>query len=186
MTRRRRTIEKRKRIFLGCEGESEQSYGVFLQKLADTQGLKVHIDAVNVQPAGDPLAVVQKSIRAFSKAEKKGRIAYKAVLLDADKLEEVPDNGRNAIAHLNKEGFTAIWQKPDHEGFLLRHFEGQQHADPPRGQSMARLQREWPNYHKNMPAIDLQKVLTLDQVLRAASVNPELLELLAVIGFPTA
>jgi hypothetical protein len=46
----RRTIERRARIFLGCEGESEQGYGAFLQRLADAKNIKVHVVAVNLQP----------------------------------------------------------------------------------------------------------------------------------------
>ena len=60
---RRRIIERRARVFLGCEGESEQGYGAFLQRLADDNALHVHILAVNLQPAGDPLTLAEKAVR---------------------------------------------------------------------------------------------------------------------------
>jgi hypothetical protein len=49
--RRPRIIRQRDRIFLGCEGESEQSYGVLLQKLAESHGASVHVIGRNLQPA---------------------------------------------------------------------------------------------------------------------------------------
>jgi len=59
----RSPIRRRSRIFLGCEGESEQSYGAFLQRLADERGLMVHILSANLRPAGDPLALAEKASR---------------------------------------------------------------------------------------------------------------------------
>jgi hypothetical protein len=46
--RRRPSIPRRCRFFLGCEGQSEQSYGALLQHLADeSPDLHIHLD---VQP----------------------------------------------------------------------------------------------------------------------------------------
>jgi hypothetical protein len=39
MSRRRATIPPRQRIFLGCEGESEQGYGALLSRLAEEMDL---------------------------------------------------------------------------------------------------------------------------------------------------
>lgn len=38
--RGRRVIERRARVFLGCEGESEQGYGALLQRLVEANGAK--------------------------------------------------------------------------------------------------------------------------------------------------
>lgn len=180
--RGRRTIERRSRIFLGCEGESEQGYGVLLQRLADSAELKVHIVIKNLQPAGDPLALVEKAIRQFKKDSQKAPFIGKAIMLDADRLDEPRDRGLRALDLLTREQFTAVWQRPDHEGLLLRHFPGHEHDSPPRGRSMASLQAVWPGYHKNTAAADLQRQLSLDHVTRAARVTPELLSFLRLIG----
>lgn len=180
--RGRRIIERRARIFLGCEGESEQGYGVLLQRLADAESLKIHIVIRNLQPAGDPLALAERAVLYFDKENRKAPLAGKAILLDADRLSDPPDRGRRACALLQQEGFLTIWQKPDHEGLLLRHFAGHDHDDPARGRSMAALQAVWPEYHKNMAAVDLHRQLSLDHITRAAGVTQELMKLLRMIG----
>jgi hypothetical protein len=176
-------IKRRARIFLGCEGESEQGYGAFLQKLADESGLSVHVLPVNLQPAGDPIALVEKAVKSYAREEKKGGFAGKAIVLDVDRLAELPDHGQRVLNLLTHEQFCAIWQRPDHEGFLLRHFAGHDQDDPPRGRSMAALQTVWPAYHKNMSAVDLKRTLSIAHVERAAAVIPELRVLLKLIGF---
>jgi hypothetical protein len=175
-------IERRSRIFLGCEGESEQGYGVFLQRLADAAALNIHIVIKNLQPAGDPLALAQKAVLIFDKENQKAALIGKAIMLDADRLSEAQDRGRQALELLARERFTTIWQRPDHEGLLLRHFAGHEHDDPQRGRSMQALQALWPGYRKNMAAADLQRGLTLEHVARAARVTPELMSLLRMIG----
>lgn len=180
--RGRRTIERRSRIFLGCEGESEQGYGVLLQRLADSEELKIHIVIKNLQPAGDPLALAERAVRQFEKESQKAPFIGKAILLDADRLEEPRDRGLRALELLTREQFTAIWQRPDHEGLLLRHFSGHEHDNPPRGRAMASLRAVWADYQKNTAANDLQRHLTLDHVIRAARVTPELMSFLRLIG----
>ena len=175
-------IERRSRIFLGCEGESEQGYGVFLQRLADAAGLNIHIVIRNLQPAGDPLALAQKAVLLFDNENRKAALIGKAIMLDADRLSEAQDRGRRALELLARERFTTIWQRPDHEGLLLRHFAGHEHDDPPPGRSMQALQALWPGYHKNVAAADLQRELTLEHVARAARVTAELMSLLKMIG----
>lgn len=175
-------IKRRARIFLGCEGESEQSYGAFLQRLADDDGIMVHIVAVNLRPAGDPLALAEKAKKAFAAEERKGKFSGKVILLDADRLNEPADRGARAVQLLAHERFTTVWQRPDHEGLLLRHFPGHQYDDLPRGHSLNALAAVWPEYHKNMPASDLKRKLSLHDVQRAAGTIPQLQPLLALIG----
>lgn len=99
-------------------------------------------------------------------------------MLDTDRLPELPDGGLEARAILARSGMIAIWQRPDFEGLLLRHFAGHEHDDPPRGRSLAALSALWVGYHKNMSAAALQRRIGLDHVLRAAGVEPDLAELL--------
>lgn len=178
----RRIIERRARIFLGCEGESEQGYGVLLQRLADAERQKIHIVVKNLQPAGDPLALAEKAVLLSEKENRKAPLIGKAILLDADRLVEPPERGWQARELLKREGFITIWQRPDHEGLLLRHFPGHDHDDPVRGRSLAALQAVWPGYHKNMAAVDLRRQIELEHIVRAAGVTEELMTLLRKIG----
>ena len=180
---KRRVIQRRTRIFLGCEGESERGYGAFLQRLADRSGAFVHIKTAILQPAGDPLQLAQRAVRALDQEIKKGgSFGHQAVLFDTDKLADVPDKGREARAILARRDFIAIWQRPDHEGFLLRHFAGHERDDPPPGKTMLPLAAVWPTYHKNMSAAELEAGLTLDHILRASRVEPDLRALIEFIG----
>lgn len=50
-------IVQRTRIFPGCEGESEQSYGQLLNDLLSSTNVLIHLDVVTLNPgAGDPIA----------------------------------------------------------------------------------------------------------------------------------
>lgn len=177
--RGRRIIERRARVFLGCEGESEQGYGALLQRLVDASGTKIHLVPVNLQPAGDPFALARKAERRLAEEIRRGGpFVAQAVMLDADRLPELPDGGVEARAILARNKMIAIWQRPDFEGLLLHHFAGHEHDNPPRGRSMIALCAIWADYHKNMSAAELQRRIGLDHVLRAAGVEPDLAEFL--------
>ena len=87
-----------------------------------------------------------------------------------------------ALKLLEQEEFIVVLQRPDHEGLLLRHFDGHEHDDPPPGNSMNRLKALWPEYHKNMSAADLRQQLSLESVIRVAEIVTELRLLLKAIG----
>ena len=76
MSRHRPTIPRRKPIFLGCEGESEQAYGQFINELARAEGLHVHIEVVNLSPGtGDPVSrMLRARKRGRKPPEKKGGV----------------------------------------------------------------------------------------------------------------
>lgn len=183
MSGRRHNIPRRKRIFLGCEGESEQGYGRLLQKFAKGEGLHVHLVIKNLQPAGDPLELARKAVLISERENRKARLAGKAVTLDADRLDDLPGSRRDVLGLLESENFITVLQTPDHEGLLLRHFAGHEHDNPPPGDSMNKLNALWPDYRKNMSAADLKKQLSLEQVMRAAEKNVGLRSLLDIIGF---
>ena len=175
-------IERRTRIFLGCEGESEQGYGRILQEFADAEGLHVHLVIKNLQPAGDTLALANRAVSLSGKEAQRAPPAGKAIMFDADGLGASRERGRNALKVLKQEGFIAVLQRPDYEGLLLRHFAGHERDDPPLGNSMSKLKALWPAYHKNMSAADLRQRLSLEHVIRAAEVTTELRSLLQIIG----
>jgi hypothetical protein len=84
-------VPPRLRIFFGCEGESERSYGAFLGQVLQISGGHLHLDAVLLRPAGDPLALVELACRRIVENERKrDRYALRAVLLDADRMGETP------------------------------------------------------------------------------------------------
>ena len=80
--RGRRVIERRARVFLGCEGESEQGYGALLQRLVEANGAKIHVVPVNLQPAGDPLELAKKAERKLAEAGLLPRAGGQLALLE--------------------------------------------------------------------------------------------------------
>ncbi|MGO6748205.1 hypothetical protein ACCS93_38415 [Rhizobium ruizarguesonis] len=108
--RRRIVIPQRKRIFLGCEGESEQSYGVLLTRIVGQQKTAFFLDTVLLRPGGgDPLALIELAEKKKKQGEKKGgdyAVAY--VLMDTDKRGQAPQRDQQAIKLAQDEGLTII------------------------------------------------------------------------------
>ncbi len=176
----RARIPKRKRIFLGCEGQSEQSYGAFLQLLADEDDLAVHIHAV-VFVGGDPLAIVKEAADRVRRASEP--YAFRAVLLDRDRFGLTPARDNQIPLIARQSSLELIWQDTCHEGFLLRHMPGQEHRRPASTQIAHReLRAVWPDYEKGMLARDIRRTLDKAAVVRAAGVEAKLAALLAQIG----
>lgn len=175
---------KKAPIFFGCEGESEQAYGKFLNTLAKKMDLKVHISTFVASPAGDAFVVIQKSIKEFKiRSENRDIFKAKFVLLDSDTLSQIENRKRDKMYKMIKDnGFIAIWQCPDHEGFLLKHFDGHQNSNPSKRDSEIMLKKVWPEYKKNIPADKIEKALDIDKVIRASSVNESFMKILKIIG----
>jgi hypothetical protein len=111
MRRRHATIPPRRRIFLGCEGESEQGYGALLSRIAEEQGLHLAPQIVLLRPGGgDPLALVQLAIAKIREDERKrGEFSIKAVLLDQDKLGQAPERDQLLHAEAAQNDLHLIW-----------------------------------------------------------------------------
>jgi hypothetical protein len=61
-------VKPRKRVFVGCEGESERSYIALLQQF---MGIRAEFHLVNdVLNGGDPLAIVDSAIKALRRGFK--------------------------------------------------------------------------------------------------------------------
>ena len=74
-SRQRKIIQPRRRVFLGCEGESERGYGALLGQLLESQRHDVHLDVVLLQPGGgDPLSLVKLAKSRIIAAERKRRL----------------------------------------------------------------------------------------------------------------
>ena len=179
-----RPIRQRKRIYLGCEGPSEQFYGKRLNEIADAAGLSLFLDC-DVLGGGDPLALIRLSVkRIHEKVKKRGTFAYRAILLDRDRLGQAHSRDRQIPTLLNAHKLCLIWQDPCHEGFLLRHLAERTAMRPPTSDLAAQaLLRLWPEYRKGMPASELAARIDQMAIERAASAEPDLLTFLRAIGF---
>lgn len=188
MTARRARIPPRRRFFLGCEGESEQSYGALLQIVADESlQLRIHLD-LQLLSGGDPLAIVEAAVeKARERARNRGRFVRRAVLLDSDRHGDSPERDNRIAPLAQAHGLLLIWQRPSHEALLLRHLPGCQTLRPSSSAAAkAALVRQWPEYLKPMSARRLAAKLGLSEIQSAAQVEDELRGFLSWLGFPTS
>ena len=179
------TIPRRRRAFIGCEGESERGYVAWLRRTIAADRLNLHLDAVLLKPgAGDPLRMVDLACDLMRERERKhGLYRWRAVLLDADRSDEVR-GGRAAIqSRARQGGLRLIWQEPNHEAMLLRHLQGCDMLRPPAATAAAVLRRHWPDYAKPMSANDLAALLDAKSLRRAVRVETELGAFLCDLGF---
>lgn len=176
-------IPQRKRIYLGCEGPSEQSYGKRLGDIADAAGLHLFLEC-DVLGGGDPLALIELAIKRIrEKVKKRGPYVHRALLLDNDKLGQSIERDQRIPPLARKHDLCLIWQEPCHEGFLLRHLVGQ-HSMRPQGSQLAvsALTDVWPEYQKAMPAALLAERIDRIAIQRAATVEEGFRAFLQLIG----
>lgn len=182
----RRLIPQRRRLFVGCEGESEQSYTALLARLVEDAQLAVHLDAVLLQPGGgDPLALVERAAaRAAERESRRGDpYARRFVLLDRDKIGQTPQRDQRIAGVAADADLHLIWQRPCHEAMLLRHLENCAQLRPPATPiAYHQLEARWPGYQKAMPAVRLAERLDRAAIAHAAAVEPDLAILLQEIG----
>jgi hypothetical protein len=171
---------------LGCQGESERSYGTFLHQLVAERG-DLHIEAVLLQPgAGDPLATVERAYQIVSRKEREYGSPYivRAVLLDRDQYGLSPERDQGIQALVIAGKLTLIWQHPCHEGLLLRHIEGCGTLRPATAMdAMARLRARWADYEKALPSRYLLTKIGLSHLQNACLFEAELRAFLTAIRY---
>ena len=174
----------RKRIFMGFEGISERNYGQYLRQIADDHSLPIHIDCNYVIGGGDPLKVVQESIKLMKRNSRNhGDYKVKAVMLDSDKLGQSPDRDNKIKPLAADHNVRLIYSVPKIEAFLFRHFPGCENKRPPAKTAISELKKVWPEYYKGIDAGSIYKKLGEDGLLRACRAEDILREFLISIGF---
>lgn len=181
MRRRPAHIPVRKPVFLGCEGESEQAYGQFLNDIVRQKELPFHIEVVNLNPgAGDPLARVKKAVQEIKRrSQRRAEFQYRALLMDDDQLAGDHHRRQQVETLAAQHAISIIWQSPCHEAFLLRHFPGRLNANPPDSvTSNANLLQVWPGYAKPMSRFEISRRIDLQGTERVAGQHQEFAALL--------
>ncbi len=179
----RRVIEARARIFVGCEGESEDGYATFLATLARDLGLPVAVDP-HILKNGDPLSRLQWAVACVDREQKKrGAYVARFAFLDTDQRDLVPGRSVEIATLARQHDITLIWQEPDHEGLLLQHFDHKERKRPAtKAESMKAVLRVWNGYEKNSTARQYARALSREHLTRAADRHEALRCLLAEIG----
>ena len=120
---RRYRVERRRVIFIGVEGTSDRAFVRFLQNCCDEKGLHLHLN-VGLGYGGDSVVVVEEAARYLNRHFERRDISDKLVLLDADRIRQDKQAGRDAQSVASKENLELIFLHPNLEGLLLRLHEG--------------------------------------------------------------
>lgn len=181
-----RRIRRRKRFFIGCEGESERSYATLLGQFAEEQRQAIHIDS-QVLCGGDPLTLVKKAVGKITRDREQNHSPYAArfLMFDTDLMGRNPAHDREMKKIANESQLILIRQKVCIESFLLRHFIGHENDNPlDSSDALKRLQKVWGDYRKGIPTLDMAKHIQPIDVQRAANnpLNSDLQKLLSKIG----
>ena len=179
--RRRRTVEPRRVIFIGVEGESERAFARFLQRCCEGEGRRLHL-IIKPGTGGDSVSVVEEAGRHLERHSAKREIRDKLVLLDRDRIEQDLEAGRDAQAAASGWNLTILFQDPNLEGLLFRLHQGHERRRIMAGDAMAELRKIWPEYRKPPTADQLSRRFTLSDVRRAARHDNELQKLLEILG----
>lgn len=183
--RRRPARAPKKRIFLGCEGDSEVSYGRFLNELLQRSNAPYVIATENLGiGAGDPVTRLYRAAQMIDRqTDARGAFHRRFALLDDDQVANDEPRRRQAEAIAAEHRIRIIWQRPCHEAFLLRHFPRHTTRQPATtALALAAVQDVWPDYRKGLAAARIAERLTLPQVQAVAAVEDGLAELLRVVG----
>jgi hypothetical protein len=180
----RRKIPQRRRVFIGCEGESERSYVALLQKLLG-QDARYHLVA-EVLNGGDPLAIIESADKALRRDKISGRPPFigKFVILDSDLRGQSVQRDQACLKLAARLSLRLIWQTPCHEAVLLRHLENCGNRKPPTSrESEEQLSAQWPGYIKNFGRDRLAERLDLAAFARVSRYETDLAVLLRLLGF---
>ncbi len=182
----RRKIEqpRQKPVILFGEGKSELGYARWLNRLARSNKMPVFILSDQLL-GGDPLTLVKKVLEKLQEQRRRGRI-YKmvGVMMDGDRFGEDRQKDQEALRIIENKNFHLIRQQPDHEGFLLRHFQQSKHLTPVDArQSMRELRKVWEDYDKGLNALQYEKMLSLDHLSCARAHHKGLNDFLRSIGW---
>ncbi len=168
MVRQRPRVPKRKRVFIGAEGESERSLARWLNLLCDEQGLSFHLDIV-VCGGGDSLAVAEHAVREYRRRRRLyGPFSNAWILLDHDRIEQDRRSGRDPGPEADTENLKLVYLKPNIEGTLLKFHPGQEKRSPAADSAERELRKFWPQYDKPASAEELRKRFRIEDIRRAA------------------
>ena len=177
-------FSKRRRIFIGAEGESESSLAKWLSQLCDSMGLRAHLD-IKVCGGGDSLAVVEFSVKEYRRRSKLyGKYSSGLIFLDDDRIEEDRQCRRDPFAGLAGEDLNLIRLVPNLEGLVLRLHPGCENRTVSAQAVKRNLRKEWPEYAKPISALKLSRRFQLQDLQRVAQTDTNIRQTLEILGLP--
>jgi hypothetical protein len=130
------------------------------------------------------LSLMQDTIPCIDRAAR-NRVPYRvrAILLDSDQLGQSAERDREGLQLANAYRVMVIWQRHEHESFLLRHLDSCGQLRPGRGDGPTQLKRWIAHYEKPFDADQIAKVLDIAALRRAVQVEVDLQRFLRILGW---
>ena len=176
------SIPRRKRIFVGTEGESERAFAAWLQQLCNQHGQAVHLD-ISLGSGGDSLQIVKDAVvRYRERSRRHGRFVDGCVLLDADRLPGDRRHDRDPEPVARKNGLRLVFLEPKIEGLLVRLHPGCENRRLSPRNVDAELCRLWPEYQKPASSHVLGERFGLDHLRRVCRHDKGLAAVLKMLG----
>jgi hypothetical protein len=130
--------------------------------------------------------MVRNAANCKKREEKRnGRFKDAFLILDEDRAHQPQPDW--PLERLRREAanqkFIFCGQKPKLEGLFLRMFPGCERQVLSATRLDAQLPNLWPDYKKPTDAQTLARKFTLDDLMRVANVEPDLMSMLSKIGF---
>lgn len=159
-------------ILLLCEGTSERSYGAFIQKLSDNDHKRYAFKSIicgKKGTGGGPLGSLLENAKVIIRGLNKNKRNYKHkfLILDTDLTPRGTQEFNLGVAAAKRMGIDLIWQEADHEGFLLRHFDGCGNHNKTNAQVDMEIKKHWRGYSKPLSSIELAKIIEVGHVVYA-------------------
>src|SRR5258708_864907 len=129
------------RFFVAVEGESEQSFVTWLQRLSE-EALNIHLDGVPLGGGGFK-SMLEKAVRLHKRYCRTGAYRNRFLIVDGDRAEQGDwsiDKFRREAA---KHKFSVCVQNPNHEGLLLRMVRGMEREIPDAASANTKLKKQW-------------------------------------------
>lgn len=165
---------------MAVEGEGEQSFVTWLQRLIDQYKLPIHLDCKILNSGG-----YSKMLEAAVK-DSRYKLKNKAniLLLDTDRAERGDDlwSLDKLRAEADKKKFKTCFQRPKQEGLLLRMFKGNECLVPNSNDVDEKLLKQWPEYKKPINTHTLNSKFILEDLIRVARWDEDIKNLLSIIG----
>ena len=167
---------------MAVEGESEQAFVVWLQRLATELSLPIHLDG-HLLGGGGFSSMIKNAVQRHDR-QTKNKGAYKArfLMVDQDRALDGDWTAAQLRTEAAKNKMALVLQRPNHEGLLYRLHNGKENEIPTAEVAETRLKILWPTYQKPLNANALYRRFTFNDLRRLAAVDEDLNNLLQVIG----
>lgn len=173
----------RRRFFLAVEGESEQSFAKWLQFVANERNLNIHLQ-YRVLSGGGFSSMLRNACAYRDQEKRKGKVERSFLIVDEDRASSGIDW---PVERLKREagnnGLSLYIQKPNFEGGLIRMLPGREQAVLSSANAKQQIFSIFPNYQKPIDARMLMQKFSIEDLLRTARYDADLMSLLSAIGF---